>query len=219
MSILLASQVIATEDGGTQQFLEQQLKQSETGRSREDFDFLQKLTLPMQAQDQPFIDAMQQRQQQQGSGEIKPVAKALYFVSFSIPIEGLKQMVHDADQYPIPVTLRGLLNNDLRQTANAVLSLVKEGKRGGGGQIDPVSFRTYGITAVPALVDGVINPALPRSRLDRGHSRRMGIAHFPALFLVEPKDQRYQPLAYGFMTQDALARQFLAVATGFKPHF
>lgn len=151
MSILLASQVIATEDGGTQQFLEEQLKQSETGRSREDLDFLQKLTLPMQAQDQPFIDAMQQRQQQQGSGEIKPVAKALYFVSFSIPIEGLKRMVHDADQYPIPVTLRGLVNNDLRQTANAVLSLVKEGKRG-GVQIDPVSFRTYGITAVPALV-------------------------------------------------------------------
>ncbi|WP_339361291.1 type-F conjugative transfer system pilin assembly protein TrbC [Candidatus Regiella insecticola] len=102
-------------------------------------------------QNQPFIDAMQQRQQQQGSGEANPVTKALYFVSFSIPLAGLKQMVHDADQYPIQVTLRGLVNNDLRQTANAVLSLVKEGKRG-GVQIDPVSFRTYGITAVPALV-------------------------------------------------------------------
>lgn len=75
------------------------------------------------------------------------------------------------------------------------------------------------LAVVPVSVDGVINPALPRSRLDRGHSRRMGIVHFPALFLVDPKDQRYQPLAYGFMTQDALARQFLAVATGFKPHF
>jgi hypothetical protein len=47
----------------------------------------------------------------------------------------------------------------------------------------------------------------------------MGISHFPALFLVDPKDESYQPLAYGFITQDDLARQFLDVATGFKPNF
>ncbi|WP_119963667.1 type-F conjugative transfer system pilin assembly protein TraF [Candidatus Fukatsuia symbiotica] len=75
------------------------------------------------------------------------------------------------------------------------------------------------LALIPVSVDGVINPVLPRSRQDQGHSQRMGIVHFPALFLVDPKDQNYQPLAYGFMTQDALARQFLAVATGFKPNF
>lgn len=75
------------------------------------------------------------------------------------------------------------------------------------------------IALIPISVDGVLNTSFPNSRRDSGQSKKMGISHFPALFLVDPKDESYQPLAYGFITQDDLARQFLDVATGFKPNF
>lgn len=81
----------------------------------------------------------------------KPVPQALYFVSFSMPAEGMKALIQDAHRLHIPATLRGLVNNDFRQTANAVLALVKDDHKG-GVQIDPTAFKTYGITAVPALV-------------------------------------------------------------------
>lgn len=75
------------------------------------------------------------------------------------------------------------------------------------------------VSLIPISVDGVLNPLFPGSRRDVGQSQKMGISHFPALFLVDPKGETYKPLAYGFITQDDLARQFLDVATGFKPNF
>ncbi|WP_438403882.1 type-F conjugative transfer system pilin assembly protein TrbC, partial [Aeromonas veronii] len=59
--------------------------------------------------------------------------------------------IMDADTFGIPATLRGMVKGDMRETANAVLRLVNEDKRG-GVQIDPKAFGTYGINAVPALV-------------------------------------------------------------------
>lgn len=79
------------------------------------------------------------------------VADALYFVSFSIPEEGLKRMLGETRHYGIPATLRGMVNNDLKTTAEAVLSLVKDGATD-GVQIDPTLFSQYGIRSVPALV-------------------------------------------------------------------
>jgi conjugal transfer pilus assembly protein TrbC len=81
----------------------------------------------------------------------KPVPQALYFVSFSMPEDGLKALILEVDRLHIPATLRGLINNDFRQTANAVLKLINDEKHG-GVQVDPSAFKTYGITAVPALV-------------------------------------------------------------------
>lgn len=75
------------------------------------------------------------------------------------------------------------------------------------------------VSIIPISVDGIINPALPTSRIDSGQSKKMGINHFPALFLVDPKKESYQPLAYGFITPDDLSRQFLNVATDFKGEF
>lgn len=78
---------------------------------------------------------------------------------------------------------------------------------------------THQVNVIPISVDGVGSPALPHSRRDAGQSKKMGIKHFPALFLVDPKRETYQPLAYGFITPDDLAKQFLNVATGFKGEF
>lgn len=75
------------------------------------------------------------------------------------------------------------------------------------------------ISIVPISVDGVVASTLPETRPDTGQSQAMHITHFPALYLVEPKSRKYEPVAYGFMTQDDLATRFLYVATGFKPNF
>ena len=68
-----------------------------------------------------------------------------------IPEEGLKRMLGETRHYGIPATLRGMVNNDLKTTAEAVLSLVKDGATD-GVQIDPTLFSQYGIRSVPALV-------------------------------------------------------------------
>ena len=94
---------------------------------------------------------------------------------------------------------------------------------------DPIDAQMAGVVAdfarmrhislIPVSVDGQISPQVPDSRQDEGQSARMGISHFPALFLVNPASRDFRPLAYGFRTQDDLARRFLNVATGFKPNF
>jgi len=75
------------------------------------------------------------------------------------------------------------------------------------------------ISIIAISVDGVVASTLPDTRPDNGQSKAMHITHFPALYLVEPQSRKYEPVAYGFMTQDDLATRFLYVATGFKPNF
>lgn len=75
------------------------------------------------------------------------------------------------------------------------------------------------IALIPVSVDGQVAPTVPDSRPDNGQSQSMHISYFPALFLVDPVSRQYHPLAYGFMTQDDLAKRFLNVSTGFKPNF
>lgn len=81
----------------------------------------------------------------------KDTFPAIYFVSLGIPREGLLPMLKDARRYNIPPTLRGLVNNDMRQTAAVMFELNKEDKDA-GVQIDPTLFSQYQITTVPALV-------------------------------------------------------------------
>lgn len=77
----------------------------------------------------------------------------------------------------------------------------------------------HGLSLIPVSMDGARSEALPQTRPDTGQAARMGVTQFPALMLVEPGGGQYQPLAYGFMTQDDLARRFLDVATDFKPQY
>lgn len=73
----------------------------------------------------------------------------------------------------------------------------------------------YGITLIPVSTDGARSEALPGTRPDTGQAAAMGVTHFPALYLVDPASEHYQPLAFGFMTQDDLSRRFLEIATDF----
>ncbi|EPF6932148.1 type-F conjugative transfer system pilin assembly protein TrbC [Salmonella enterica subsp. enterica serovar Muenchen] len=104
---------------------------------------------PLQQSDRHYLDDLVRKQQ--SSQTEKPASGAVYFVSFSIPEEGLKSMLGETRRYGIPATLRGMLNNDLKATANAVLSLVKDGATD-GVQIDPTLFSKYDIRSVPSLV-------------------------------------------------------------------
>ena len=104
---------------------------------------------PLNRSDSQFIDDLLTKQK--ASNQEKPAEGAIYFVSFSIPEEGLKRMLHETRQFGIPATLRGLVNNAMKTTADAVMQLVKDGVTD-GMQIDPTLYAQYNIRSVPALV-------------------------------------------------------------------
>lgn len=144
LALFVSGAAVASADE-TQQFINQQLEMRQQMQSQQPvLDFLPKRPGPLNLSDQDFIA------QQQG-GEGKPVPRAIYFVSFSIPSEGIRQRIADAARLKVPATLRGFVNNNLKDTATVMYDLVKEDQRG-GVQIDPTAFSQYGITAVPALV-------------------------------------------------------------------
>lgn len=104
---------------------------------------------PLSADDARFIGDL--KQQQDEAQQDRPTHGALYFVSFAIPQAGLKRMLTEARRYDIPATLRGMVDNDMKTTATAVMALVQDGSASGVA-IDPTRFREYGITSVPSLV-------------------------------------------------------------------
>lgn len=91
------------------------------------------------------------QQQRTTSQRNKKQPVALYFVSFSIPEEGLLRMLPEARSLNIPALVNGLIDNDMRKTASAVFRLTRE-KNTGGVQVDPTRFARFGITTVPSLV-------------------------------------------------------------------
>ena len=139
---------------GDQQWLKQQETLSQQLREKPDTQLQawaeqQVRANPLQHSDNQFLDELVRKQQASQDG--KPRQGALYFVSFSIPEEGLKRMLGETRHYGIPATLRGMVNNDLKTTAEAVLSLVKDGATD-GVQIDPTLYTQYSIRSVPSLV-------------------------------------------------------------------
>ncbi|KAA5971645.1 type-F conjugative transfer system pilin assembly protein TraF [Pantoea sp. M_9] len=79
--------------------------------------------------------------------------------------------------------------------------------------------REHGVSFIPVTVDGKASATLPETRMNQGQAERLGVTHFPALVLVDPREGTAKPLAFGFISQDDLARRFLYVATDFKPNF
>lgn len=139
---------------GDQQWLKQQETLSQQLREKPDTQLQawaeqQVRANPLQHSDNQFLDELVRKQQ--AAQKDKPQQGAVYFVSFSIPEEGLKRMLGETRQYGIPATLRGLINNDMRTTTDAVLQLVKDGVTD-GVQIDPTLYTQYSIRSVPSLV-------------------------------------------------------------------
>ena len=155
MLLLTGRAVLAETSSVTdREWLKQQENLSEQLRQHPDKQLQQELEAqinrnPLPKSDRQFIDNLVS--QQKAANQEKPAEGALYFVSFSIPEEGLKRMLHETRQYGIPATLRGLINNDMKTTTDAVLQLVKDGVTD-GVQIDPTLYSQYNIRSVPALV-------------------------------------------------------------------
>lgn len=60
-------------------------------------------------------------------------------------------MIDQAKKYGLTPTMRGLINNDFRETAKKSFQLSKQDKNFGVA-IDPFLFKDYGVKAVPAMV-------------------------------------------------------------------
>lgn len=133
-------------------FMKQQQKELEAFKAQlpQSLAGMGGLPLPQEERVQAFANSIRQSlpPAEQG-GDNMP--RAVYFVSLSIPTEGLLPMLADAHRYGVPATLRGLVDNDFRKTASAIFELSKQNKDI-GVQIDPTLYQQFGITAVPALV-------------------------------------------------------------------
>ncbi|EMQ3298021.1 type-F conjugative transfer system pilin assembly protein TrbC [Salmonella enterica] len=142
---------MASDHTENRQFIHDQLQlDRQRFRALQTPEFLQQ-PRPVAPQAQAFLDSLASQFRQAMQPGERPVDAALVFVSFSMPPDELKQRVKDAAELNIPVVIRGMVNGDMRATANAVAGLVKESNTG-GVQIDPTTFRKYNITAVPVLI-------------------------------------------------------------------
>lgn len=72
------------------------------------------------------------------------------------------------------------------------------------------------ISLIPITVDGQKLTSFTTSQINNNHAEKLGIKHFPALVLVDPKSQEAVPLHYGFISDSDLRRRFLQIATNFK---
>lgn len=146
----LAGGAAADSVESNQAFIKQQLAKDQ---------LLQQLRAPLKigANTQPtvqdWIRQMAEKQQSAlgGQSREREAPQVMYFVSSSIPTEGMRQILRDADRLGIPAAMRGLINNDFRSTAAYVMDLAQPDNKG-GVQVDPTLFKQFEIKAVPALV-------------------------------------------------------------------
>ena len=75
---------------------------------------------------------------------------ALLFISFSMPEALIESILKDAHRFHIKVVIRGLINNDFRQTLQRLFTLQK--KIPTPVLINPLWFETFSVDQVPTLV-------------------------------------------------------------------
>ena len=82
------------------------------------------------------------------------VGGVMIFASLGMPDASLKQLLRQASEHNVPIVLRGLWQNDFKATANKIQSLILSETDTilGGFEINPVWFKQFGITHVPAFV-------------------------------------------------------------------
>jgi conjugal transfer pilus assembly protein TrbC len=76
--------------------------------------------------------------------------RILFFVSFSMPEESLKEWISESQKLHVPIVIRGLVNNSFKETIQRMSGLLKDNQ--GGIQIDPNAFKRFQIEKVPAVV-------------------------------------------------------------------
>ncbi|STX81472.1 conjugal pilus assembly protein TraF [Legionella busanensis] len=76
--------------------------------------------------------------------------------------------------------------------------------------------RRFKLSMIAVSVDGEVSAELMNSQRDRGQANQLGVRYFPALLLVNPRNSRVSPIAYGLTTQDVLMERIKQVANQFK---
>lgn len=74
----------------------------------------------------------------------------------------------------------------------------------------------FHLPLIPVSVDGITSQELKQSRVDNGQANHLGVRYFPALLLVNTKNQKVAPVSYGLTTQDVLMGRVVQVITQFK---
>lgn len=85
----------------------------------------------------------------------------MIFVSLSMPEGSLMRLVHQAQQSGAVLVLRGLKNNSLKTTAEALRKYEQQAKA--TWQINPPAFTKFGVKAVPTFVLDKSDQALSAS--------------------------------------------------------
>ena len=73
------------------------------------------------------------------------------FISLGMPEDSIIQSLKSADEYNIPVYIRGLIDNDFKKTVLFIKDIIQKNDLS-GVSIDPVLFKEFKIKAVPAIV-------------------------------------------------------------------
>jgi conjugal transfer pilus assembly protein TrbC len=110
------------------------------------------VTKPLLADIDRYQQSLNPKKQQGG----KVADGAILFVSFTMPNTLIKELSDEAHSFNIPVVIKGLINEDFKQTIEKIgmlkLEMEKEQKKFSGILIDPVWFDRFSIDKVPALV-------------------------------------------------------------------
>ena len=99
------------------------------------------------------FEALASRYQQKAWTQFRE--ELLVFVSFTMPPESLKRLIHQTHQAGGSVLLRGFKEGSLKTTAKAIQAL---GEAGGHVMIHPKAFTQYHVSSVPTVVLTTADP-------------------------------------------------------------
>ncbi|KTC80120.1 MULTISPECIES: type-F conjugative transfer system pilin assembly protein TrbC [Legionella] len=99
-----------------------------------------------------FTNEMRQapKTQEPIATHLKKVGQVLVFLSFSMPERSLQAWLLQCKRSGAIPVIRGLIHNSFKETMTVLQALSQ--KTGIGMQLDPILFKTFEITAVPAVV-------------------------------------------------------------------
>lgn len=143
-----------------------------------------------QLQDQAMSKLKPQNPKAQASGVV-------VFASLGMPDTSLKQLLTQAADLNIPVVIRGLWKNDFMATAQKVKSLVVEPSGNavlGGVEINPIWFKQFDITQVPAFVTIKDGACLGEPPCNKDHYDRLygNVSLYHALETLAKHGQHHQ---------------------------
>jgi conjugal transfer pilus assembly protein TraF len=74
---------------------------------------------------------------------------------------------------------------------------------------------------IPISIDGVIFPAFGSNHQTHGleKAEALGVNYFPALVLVNPKNNQYEVVSYGFKSENELSDRLLKINDGWRAEF